>query len=79
MPIYSLFWCFSPCFVDKISNIYIESRYIGKFEKIDIDKAILKNIDNDKGILQNIDIDKAILKNIDIDKEILQNIEKEIL
>ena len=49
--------------MDGISNIYIDSRYIGKF---DIDKTILKNIDIDKAILEN--IDKEILENIDIDK-----------
>ena len=32
LPIFSLFGCFFPCFVDGISNIYIDSRYIGKFK-----------------------------------------------
>ena len=91
LPIFSLFGCFFPCFVDGISNIYIDSRYIGKFKNIgidiDIDKEILENIDIDididKDILENIDIDinidKEILENIDIDididKEILENID----
>ena len=33
LPVFSLFWCFFPWFVDGISNIYINSRYIGKFGK----------------------------------------------
>ena len=35
LPVFSLFWCFfSTWFVDRISNFYINSRYISKFEKM---------------------------------------------
>ena len=80
LPIFSLFGCFFPCFVDGISNIYINSRYID----INIDKAILENIDIDididRAVQENIDIDidKEILENIDIDKEISENINIDI-
>ena len=64
---------FFPWFVDRISNIYIHSRYISKNIDIDIDKEDFENIvidiDTHREILENIDI------NIDIDMEILRNID----
>ena len=33
LPVFSLFCCFFRRFVDGISNVYIDSRYIDKFEK----------------------------------------------
>ena len=83
MPVFSLFWCFSPDLLIKyrifISTVDISANLKKINIDIDIDKAILKNIDInidiDKGIWQNIDIDKAIMKNIDIVWEILENID----
>ena len=58
LPVFSLFRCFFPWFVVGISNIFIDSRYIVKFEKY------LKNIYID------ININNEILKNFDIDIDI---------
>ena len=82
LPVFSLFCCFFRRFVDGILNVYIDSRYINKFEKYRYRQGHYKNIDIDKEVLENIDIDididKEVLENIDIDNKILENIDIDI-